>query len=221
MNAPDAFHRLRTLVTTGLAGWLLLAPVAAFAEGSPAAVALGPGSALWLEGTSSVHDFESRTSTLGLVLMREPAQADPVDAAALRQWLQGGGLRGLELTVPLQAMRSGKSGLDKNMLKALRATEFPEIRFDMTSARLGTARGDTLLVTADGTLKVAGRERAITVTGQLVSAEQGAWLEGTHPLKMTEYGVKPPTMMMGAIKTHDPVVVKFKLLLVPGKGNTQ
>jgi len=221
MNAPDAVRRIRALVTTGLAGWLWLAPVAALAAGSPAAVALGPGSTLWLEGTSSVHDFESRTSTLGLVLLRAPAQADPTDAAALKQWLQGGGLTGLTLTVPLETMRSGKSGLDKNMLKALRATEFPEIRFEMKEARIGTARGDTLPVTADGTLKVAGQERAVSVSGQLVPAKTGTWLEGTHNLKMTDFGVKPPTMMMGAIKTHDPVVVKFKLLLTPRKGNAQ
>lgn len=221
MNAPDAVRRFRALVTTGLAGWLWLAPVVALAAGTPAAVALGPGSTLWLAGTSSMHDFESRTSTLGLVLLREPAQADPADAAGLRQWLEGGGLTGLTLTVPIETMRSGKSGLDKNMLKALRATEFPEIHFQMKEARIGTARGDTLPVTADGTLEVAGQERPVTVNGQLVPAETGTWLEGTHNLKMTDFGVKPPTMMMGAIKTHDPVVVKFKLLLTPRKGNTQ
>ena len=30
---------------------------------------------------------------------------------------------------------------------------------------------------------------------------------------MTDFGVKPPTMMMGTIKTSDRIVVKFHLVL--------
>jgi hypothetical protein len=221
MNTPDAARRALTRLLRGLAGWLLLAPLAAYAAGVPAAVGLGPGSTLWLEGTSTIHDYESRTSTPGLALFRDAAQADPADAAALRQWLQGGGLQGLELTVPLKTMRSGKEALDKNMLKALKATEHPDIRFVMSGSRFGTARGDTLSVTAEGTLSVAGQQRPATVAGYLVPAEQGMWLVGDHPMKMSEFGVKPPTMMLGTLKVRDPVVVRFKLLLVPRAAEAQ
>jgi hypothetical protein len=202
-------------VAAGLAAWLALAPAVSFAAGVPAAVGLGPGSTLWLEGTSTIHDYQSRTSTPGLVLFRGVAQADPADVSALKAWLEGGDVQGLELTVPLATMRSGKAALDKNMLKALRASQHPEIRFAMNTARLGTARGDTLPVTAEGTLKVSGRERAVSVAGHLVPAAEGLWLEGSHPMKMSEFDVKPPTMMLGTLRVHDPIVVRFKLLLVP------
>jgi hypothetical protein len=33
---------------------------------------------------------------------------------------------------------------------------------------------------------------------------------------MTEYEVKPPTMMLGTLKVHDSVSVYFRLLLAPG-----
>jgi hypothetical protein len=33
---------------------------------------------------------------------------------------------------------------------------------------------------------------------------------------MSEYDVKPPTMMMGTIRVRDSVSVHFKLLLAPG-----
>ena len=182
-----------------------------------AAVSLGAGSEMWLEGTSTVHDYESRTSTLGFTLMRDPSQADPADAAALDAWLRAGGLRGLDLVVALKTMRSGKAGLDKNMLKALRAGEFPEIRFLLSASQLGVARGDTLPVSADGSLKVAGHQRAIAVKGQLVRGDKGVWLEGSHAMLMSDYGVKPPTMMLGTLKVRDPIVVHYRLLLVPGE----
>jgi hypothetical protein len=164
-----------------------------------------------------VHDYESRTGQPTLKLLRDASAADPTDVAALDQWLRAGGLRGLELGVPLATMHSPKgSGLDKNMLKALKAEQNPEITFHVTQARLGQASGDSIAVSADGVLRVAGRERPITVAGRLVRSEAGVWLNGSHGLRMSEYDVKPPTMMLGALRVHDSVSVHFHLLLAPG-----
>jgi hypothetical protein len=126
-------------------------------------------------------------------------------------------LKGLDLGVPLATMHSPKgSTLDKNMLKALRAEQNPEITFHLTQARVGNASGDSIGVYADGVLRVAGRERPITVAGRLVRSEAGVWLNGSHGLRMTEYEVKPPTMMLGTLRVHDSVSVHFRLLLAPG-----
>ena len=183
----------------------------------PAAVRLGPGSALWIEGTSTVHDWESRTTQPTLKLARDGSVADPADVPALDQWLRSGGLRGLELGVPLATMHSQKgSTLDKNLLKALKAEKNPEITFHLTQAKVGEPSGDSLSVSADGVLRVAGRERPITVAGRLVRSEAGVWLNGSHGLRMSEYDVKPPTMMLGTLKVHDSVSVHFRMLLAPG-----
>jgi hypothetical protein len=32
---------------------------------------------------------------------------------------------------------------------------------------------------------------------------------------MSDYGIAPPTMMMGTIKTRDPVTIRFDLFLKP------
>jgi len=204
------------------AALITLACVAAAQPGpgstaAPAAVHLGPGSALWIEGTSTVHEWESRTTRPTVKLLRDGATADPADVAALDQWLRAGGLKGLELGVPLATMHSKKgSTLDKNLLKALKAEQNPEITFHLTQARLGNASGDSISVSADGVLRVAGRERPITVAGRLVRSEAGVWLNGSHGLRMTEYDVKPPTMMLGALRVHDSLSVHFRLLLAPG-----
>jgi len=204
------------------AALITLACVAAAQPGpgsttAPAAVHLGPGSALWIEGTSTVHEWESRTTQPTVKLLRDGPAADPADVAALDQWLRAGGLKGLELRVPLATMHSKKgSALDKNLLKALKAEQNPEITFHLTQAKVGNASGDSISVSADGVLRVAGRERPITVAGRLVRSEAGVWLNGSHGLRMTEYDVKPPTMMLGTLKVHDSVSVYFRLLLSPG-----
>jgi hypothetical protein len=218
MSGPEGLR-----VSVRLGAWLVLASVLAAAPvrgeataTAPAAVRLGPGSVLWLEGTSNVHDYESRSAAPVVKLLRDAAAGDPADPAALDQWLRSGGLRGLELAVPVATLHSERSGLDKNMLKALRAEQNPEITFHVTKARVGEASGDSLAVSADGVLRVAGRERPITVTGRLQRSEAGVWLKGSHGLRMSEYDVKPPTMMLGALRVRDTVTVHFRLLLVPG-----
>src|SRR4029077_17198232 len=105
---------------------------------------------------------------------------------------------------------------DKNMLKALRAEQHPAISFHLTKTRVGEASGDSILVFADGVLRVAGREPPITVAGRLQRSEAGVWLKGSQGLRMSEYDVKPPTMMLGALRVRDTVTVHFRLLLVPG-----
>ena len=183
----------------------------------PAAVRLGPGSVLWLEGSSNVHEWESRTTQPVVKLMRDGSAVDPADVAALDQWLRSGTLRGLDLVVPLATLHSKKGAtLDKNLLKALKAEQNPEITFRLTQAKVGEASGDSIPVSADGVLRVAGRERPITVAGRLVRSEAGVWLNGSHGLRMTAFDVKPPTMMMGTMRVRDSVSVHFQLLLSPG-----
>jgi hypothetical protein len=186
-----------------------------------AAVKLGAGSELWIEGGSTIHEWHSKTSTLGFALLRDATQPDPADAAAIDTWLRAGGLRGLDLVVPLATMRSGKEGLDKNMLKALHAEKYPDIRFALGAAKLGIARGDTLPVSADGELTVSGVKKAITVKGQLIRGHDGLRLEGTHPMKMTDFDVPPPKLMMGTLKVKDPITVNFRLLLIPGTADAK
>jgi len=220
MRRPDAAPRLRSagllLLTIAL---LVVAPSAAFGEATRAAVSLGSGSELWLEGTSTLHDYESRTSKLEVSFLRDAATADPADVAALDAWLRAGGLKGLNLVVPVTTMRSGKDGLDKNMFKTLRTTEFPSIRFEMLTSQFGAARGDTLPVSANGTLTITGQSRQVKVQGFIVRTANGVWLEGEHPMKMTDFEIKPPKLMMGTIKVHDPIVVRYRLLLVPGEAS--
>ncbi len=225
MRRPEALtpRRLNAWPWLALAALVACAaPVYAETATLPhAAVKLGTGSELWIEGKSTIHEWHSKTSTLGFVLMRDAAQADPADVAALDAWLRGGGARGLDLTVPVATMRSGKAALDKNMLKALKADKHPEIHFGIATPKLGTARGDTLNVSAEGSLTVSGVTRPITVQGMLIRGKDGVRLEGSHTLKMTEYEVKPPVMMLGTLKVADPVTIFFRLSLVPGAADTK
>ncbi len=184
---------------------------------TPLAVVLGPGSVLWLEGTSTLHPFESRSSDVAIELRRDPGAKDPADVAGLIGLIRASGVRGVAVRVPVATLRSEKSGLDKNLRKAMKAEKYPDVRFALTQYAPATPASatDTIAIDAKGTLTITDHEHPIALSARAYPAAQGVWLEGSESLLMSEYGIPPPTLMLGAIRVGDRITVKYRLLLVP------
>jgi hypothetical protein len=184
---------------------------------APLPVTLGAGSSLWLEGKSTLHDFESKTASSTLTLERDAATPAPADAAGLENLMRAGAIRSVELEVPVMTLKSEKSGLDKNLWKDLKAEQFPSIKFHLMHYVVSPvgAPGDTMQIRAEGTLEVAGIQRPDTLEARAFRATQGVWLEGSEPLLMSQFGIHPPAMMLGTLKVADRIVVRYKLLMVP------
>lgn len=180
-------------------------------------VTLGEGSSLWIEGTSTVHDFESRTKDVKVTLKGAPQGAAPIDAAGLALLIKSSAIQNVEVLVPVATLRSGKDGLDKNLRKSMRADEFPSVRFQLDRYTLAaSASADTIPIKGEGKLTIAGKQNPVTLDARLIADGRGLWLEGSKVLKMSEYGIKPPTMMMGTLRVGDPITVRYRLKLVPG-----
>jgi polyisoprenoid-binding protein YceI len=116
----------------------------------------------------------------------------------------------MSLRIPVAALHSGESGLDKNARKALAADRFPAIAFRSTSILATPAGGGAFALRIAGTLAIAGQTRAITFDARAVPAGGGLRIVGAVPLRMTDYGIKPPRFM-GMMKVADPVQVAFDL----------
>ena len=68
-----------------------------------------------------------------------------------------------------------------------------------------------------GVLTLGGTEKEIEIAAIATPAADGALrIAATYPLKMTEFGLKPPTMMFGRMKVGDLVKVGFDLVLKDG-----
>ncbi len=200
------FHlTLRALVALTL--W------ASLAQAADGALALQPGSRLWLTGTSTLHDFTSEASRLEVTFAGDPARWPAAAGAdAVEGFIRARGVSTIDVVVGVTGLKSGKDGLDKNMYKALRAEAHPEIRFQVTSYTVGAA-GDTAGFTVDatGVLTVAGVEREITLPTRARRDGDALRLTGSVPLLMTQFGIKPPKMMLGTVKTGDKVTVHVDL----------
>ena len=79
-----------------------------------------------------------------------------------------------------------------------------------------TARGAEGTARVAGTLTIAGTERPLTLVAAVAEeANGGVRVRGSTRLRMTEFGVRPPTLMLGTVRVHDPVTVHFDVVLKP------
>lgn len=114
------------------------------------------------------------------------------------------------LTVNALAMESRKSTImDRLMLKAMKTDAHDTITFASTDIT-GADNGRYIVA---GELELAGTKQPVTVNATRSMNETGqvVWV-GSVPLEMTNFGIKPPTAMFGALHTGDEVTVRFRLV---------
>jgi len=159
-----------------------------------------------IAGTSNVHDFTA--STTQAKVTRVEFAAEVAGASFWEDVQKPGALTAFDISIPATTLKSEKEGLDKNMYKALKTKEHPEITF--TLARLEGTGG---LLKALGTLQIAGVERQIALP--LKTTRRGGMLNviGEVDVMMTDYGIAPPKAMMGMIKCDPKIKVSFELAL--------
>ncbi len=131
-----------------------------------------------------------------------------------------GSVASVQLVVPSKMMKSKKSPImDRGMYGALKADEHPDIVYELASMSDFVASDDgTFTLNTTGNLTIAATTQEILVPVEGVSQEDGSvHFTGTHTLLMTDYGLKPPSLMFGAYRTGDELVITFELIAVPGE----
>jgi polyisoprenoid-binding protein YceI len=187
-----------------LAGFIFAAvPVAAQDAAAPLVMTAARVS---IAGTSNIHEYTASTTDVRLTRM---ALADGVAAFDLfNATITPASLQGFEIVVKSGALKSPKEGLDKNMWKALKTTEHPDIVFKLTKLD-----GKPGALRAIGLLKIAGVEKEVAFALKAAANASTITVIGDVPLLMTDYGIAPPKAMMGMLKTDPKVTVTFEVVL--------
>jgi YceI-like domain len=185
------------------------------AGGSSSAVLVAEAS-LQLDGDSSLHRYSAKANgtkaRVGIDAARVATSTEPLGLEAL---IRGHLIKTFQLIVPVDQLSSGKRALDDNMHKALKGDRYKEIQFRMESYDVLTPSGGGagLTVILHGRLSLAGVERRLDVGATGLRVRDGIRFSGSKQLLMTDYQIKPPTLMLGAIKTADSVMVNFNVTL--------
>jgi polyisoprenoid-binding protein YceI len=172
-----------------------------------ARVAVASDSKLWIEGTSNIHGWACRTQDLKATVELDAGAAATLSVAPPKA------LKRVEVKVPVKSLKCGHGTMDNNLYKALNADATPEVSYILATfdAAPGETKDSFSLKTV-GTLTVNGKEQKVEMTVTAMRLADGTVkATGMVPIKMTDFGVKPPTAVFGRIKTGDEVKVNFEL----------
>ncbi len=165
---------------------------------------LKAGSRLWFDGTSTVRDWSCKAPQIDAAIDAESGATAAVLAGHKA-------VKTVTLTFPVAQLDCENRTMNGHMMKALNSDRHQTIRFSLTGYELATATAVT--GSLQGTLLLNGQTRPITVPVTFASADGALRVTGSYPLKMTDWGVEPPKLMMGALKVGETVTVQFDLLL--------
>ena len=184
---------------------LCVAPMALMALTSFAQLSLQPESRLWIDGTSTVRSF---TCTAKDVQATIPAEADAVGALLAGEKA----VQSAEVKIAAGKIDCGNGTMNGHMYKALKVEQNPTIELKVASYDMKSAAG-TITGKLNGTLTIGGITKPVVIDAIGKKDGVGLRVTGSYPVKMTDYGLKPPTLMLGTLKVNELVKVNFDLLL--------
>jgi polyisoprenoid-binding protein YceI len=194
------------MTRTCIAAAALLGVLAATGATQTARVPVSADSKLWIEGTSNLHGWSCTAEKFDAVIELDAAAVAELATATPKV------LKRVEVKVPVKALKCGHGGMDDNLYKALKADETPEISYILATFDAALGEADAFTLKTSGTLAIAGKENKLTMDIVATRLPDGTVkATGTVPIKMTDFGIKPPTAMFGTLRTGDEVKINFAL----------
>ena len=195
---------MRHHITITTVAFLALTAAAARAQ-ETTRVPVTPDSKLWVEGTSNIHGWSCKATEMDAAIELDPATALIVAPPKA--------LKRVHVKVPVKSLKCGHDAMDNNLYKALNADDAPDISYILATFEAAPGDGkDTFLLHTVGTLTIAGKQNKVAMDVTATRMADGTVLaKGVVPIKMTDFGIKPPTAIFGRLKTGDEVKVNFEL----------
>jgi hypothetical protein len=153
-----------------------------------------------VQGTSSLHDWESvveKAECKGYYVVASNALTDVKDVV---------------VKIPVNSIKSTKGKImDNKTYDAFNYEKYPNIVFTLTTQKINP-KNSTLDLT--GNLAMAGVTKSVNLTVNYKLSPNGELqIIGSKKIIMTDFGMEPPTAMMGTIKVGKDVSVYFEITL--------
>jgi polyisoprenoid-binding protein YceI len=156
-----------------------------------------------ISGTSNLHDWSTKVGQIQL-----HAEMELVNG-----FVSSVGM--VSLSARVESIKSDKgSVMDNKTKEALKGDKHPVITYRLKQVAISEQKNKTSLLKTEGTLNIAGVSKQVKMdvyARQLPNGEVEVW--GGNDIKMSDYGMKAPTALMGSIKTGDAVQVTFSVIL--------
>ncbi len=106
--------------------------------------------------------------------------------------------------------------MDNKTYAALKATAYPDILFTLsTPLKLSQVNNCLQPVPVKGDLFLAGVCRPVVMQVKTFTLDHGTLIfEGIEQIRMTDYGVKPPSAIFGTMKASPDITIHFKTYFI-------
>lgn len=158
---------------------------------------------MWLEGTFTLGRFKCAANEVRGELRGTGAPTSEVGPAAAT------------VTVPVERVRCGNRAMEEDLYRAVNSRAHPNIYYRVNRADVYIADGDPRRVLITGILELNGVERPVTVRAVAEAPNAPGRVVGSATLLLTDFGVTPPTAMLGLIRAGNRIVIRFDLRLEP------
>jgi hypothetical protein len=158
-----------------------------------------------VKGSSNLHDWtmEAKSGTIEANL----------NLASNVSYLAG--IQSLSFSLPVKNLKSTEGNLmDTRAYDALKAAKYPNISFKLLSATPTTNSANKSTFKVVGELTITGATKQIEMTANATkNADGSVIITGSQNLKMTQFGIKPPSFMFGALKVTDNLTIDYTVRL--------
>lgn len=161
-----------------------------------------------IAGTSTIHDW---TSSVNEVYAEGEVS---LEGSQLQ------GIKNLVVTIPVTSIKSDKGSnvMDNKTYKALESDDHPNIVYQLKKVNGIKPTDGGYQLDTQGELKIAGGNELINMTvNATVLGSGNIRFEGSKDLKMTDFGIDPPTALLGTLKTGDDITISFTVTLATNK----
>jgi YceI-like domain len=153
-------------------------------------------------GTSNLHNWsmEDKDVACSVQFTYGAGKTLPVSLAAFT------------FSFPVHNLKSGSSGMDSKAYDAMKAKNSGNIVFTASSSTVTPGGAGQFSVKSNGSLTIAGVSKSVVLTAAcVVKADGSITCTGTDKLLMTDYQIKPPTYMLGTLRTGNSLTIDFTM----------
>lgn len=152
-------------------------------------------------GTSNVHDW---------TMTAKDVESSGIFNFNTRNELTD--ISSLKFSVVAKSLKSEKTSMDGRTYKSMKADQFPKVTYQLTTATVTMVQDNKYAIQTTGLLSIAGKTQTISMKVMaLVNADRSISCHGTQKLMLTDYGIEPPSFMLGAMKVGNDLQIRFEL----------
>jgi hypothetical protein len=159
---------------------------------------------LTINGTSNVHDWSSKATTVVV------SSDFGLNSTSLEK------INMATVKVQTKSLKSTKNSdiMDDRTHSTLKADKFPEITYVFTKVLSVQQSGGETIMNIAGNLTLGGVTKPTDLTIRIKALPNGEFeVKGTRKILMSNYGIKPPSFMLGAMKVGDEVTLTYDVIL--------